>query len=195
MYAVFSFSYSSHTFILMNDNNEINTRNKKLYYFGYGSNIHPCRLKNRAPSARFIGIAQHVGYTLKFNKKSDDGSSKGNIVKSESYCIYGAVYAMTSANKKCLDKAEGPGYKEKPITVICKDKEYCCFTYEAVRQIDNLQPYDWYKCLIVLGAEYVKFPDRYIDTIKKIQSKPDPCNDRREKNKKLVAKIKHCTSD
>ena len=183
----------------MNDHNETNAKAEKCYYFGYGSNIHPYRLKeeDRAPSACFVGISKCTGYALMFNKESIDGSGKGNIVKTKltSDWIYGAVYEIHTDDKKQLSKKEGSGYTEKSITVICQGEKYCCFTYEAKKQTDNLCPYHWYKEMIVLGAEYVEFPNEYIATIKAVESKPDPCTDSREKNEELISKMRDYNGD
>jgi hypothetical protein len=43
------------------------------YYFAYGSNMSPARLKKRAPSSLAIGIAQLAKHALHFHKRSKDG--------------------------------------------------------------------------------------------------------------------------
>lgn len=181
----------------MTENNKTHEAPRSEYYFGYGSNIHPCRLKakDRAPFACFIGIVPLAGYILKFNKKSTDGSGKGNIVETglTSDLVYGAVYAMTVADKERLSETEN-GYKEVPHKLSIGGVEYPCFTFVAEKLTADLQPYHWYREWIVLGAERVGFPADYIDAIKAKRSKPDPCDSRREKNEKRIKGIRQSNS-
>lgn len=180
------------------NNDKTNETPDREYYFGYGSNIHPCRLKaeNRAPSACFIGVARLAGYILKFNKESSDGSGKGNIETGlASDSVYGAVYAMTVDDKERLRDTE-KGYEEVQKEILVRGVKYNCFTFEAEEEnrIDNLQPYHWYKELIVLGAEYAKFPTDYIDAIKAGCFKSDLCDSRRKKQENLIEKIRKFNS-
>ena len=73
-----------------------------LYYFAYGSNLHPVRLLERVPSAQLVGgMLSWSQHRLAFHKKSQDGSSKCNLVHTgeESDEVYGAIYQMDSAHK------------------------------------------------------------------------------------------------
>lgn len=169
-----------------------NIKNNKLYYFGYGSNIHPRRLQERAASARFIGGARLDGYAFNFSKISDDtrgGSGKGNIVKSDSACVYGAVYAMNCGDKDLLTEIE-QGYKIKRIAVTCNNKNYKCFTYVATPATELKPPYDWYKELILVGAEFAQFPADYVAYIKSFPSRDDPCETRASENAKRIAAMR-----
>lgn len=82
-----------------------------IYYFAYGSNLHPTRLMERVPSAEFIGVATHPSHRLTFHKKSNDGSSKCNMYNSgsETDLIYGAIYKLKPEHKDELDRFEGKG--------------------------------------------------------------------------------------
>ena len=50
-----------------------------INYFAYGSNLHPMRLMERVPSAKFVGTVEIKKYRLTFHKKSIDDSSKCNM--------------------------------------------------------------------------------------------------------------------
>jgi len=52
-----------------------------LYYFAYGSNLHPLRLQARLSSAQLIGTTILPGYALKFHKLGHCLSGKCNIVR------------------------------------------------------------------------------------------------------------------
>ena len=73
-----------------------------IYYFAYGSNLHPMRLMERVPSAELVGVAKHPNHALTFHKRSNDGSSKCNMFNSESDLIYGAIYKLKPEHKNEL---------------------------------------------------------------------------------------------
>ena len=166
-----------------------------LYYFAYGSNLHPVRLLERVPSAQLVDVIELNKHRLAFHKKSQDGSSKCNLVHTgeESDGVYGAIYQMDSAHKKALDcfEGNGNGYHDSQLTVGLHGKEYSCFTYFAQRSyIENdLMPYHWYKNLVVLGAKHLQFPDVYVRSIELIESVEDPDEARRKHHGLLIEEI------
>ena len=163
-----------------------------VYYFAYGSNLHPMRLMQRVPSAKLIGVTEHPDHKLTFHKKSSDDSSKCNMFNSgnESDLIYGAIYKLKSEHKNGLDKFEGKGYGyiDRLITLKHNGIEYTCFTYIAQEShiADNLKPYHWYKKLVILGAQYLKFPGSYISSIEDVESMEDPDSTRRKEQEELI---------
>ena len=162
-----------------------------IYYFAYGSNLHPLRLQERVPSAELIGVAKHPNHTLTFHKKSHDGSSKCNIYNAESGLIFGAIYKLNPDHKSELDRFEGKGYIDSQITLEHNDNNYTCFTYLAQQShiANNLKPYHWYKQLVVLGAQYLQFPDAYITSIDAVESIEDPDVSRRKEKNELIKRI------
>ena len=52
----------------------------RLLYFAYGSNLHPTRLGDRAPSVELVGTAVLEGHALRFHKRGADGSGKCNAL-------------------------------------------------------------------------------------------------------------------
>jgi len=166
-----------------------------IYYFAYGSNLHPMRLMQRVPSAELIGVTEHPNHKLTFHKKSNDDSSKCNMFNSgnESDLIYGAIYKLDHEHKTELDKFEGRGYGyiDNKITLLHDGNGYTCFTYLAQQShiVDNLKPYHWYKKLVILGAQYLEFPGSYISSIDEVESVEDPDSKRRKQNEELVESI------
>jgi len=166
-----------------------------LYYFAYGSNLHPMRLIERVPSAELVDVVPLRQYRLAFEKKSQDGSSKCNLVRSDekSDTVYGAIYHIDSSHKQTLDGFEGRGhgYLDDSLTVELQGKAYSCFTYFAqTSHIEHdLMPYHWYKNLVVLGAKHLQFPDVYVRSIQMIESVEDPDETRREHHNQLIEKM------
>ena len=165
-----------------------------IHYFAYGSNLHPLRLQRRIASAQLIGIATIPGYGLCFEKRGQDASGKGHIKPvSHPGGVYGAVYQMDSRHIADLDKFEGPGYGHASLELDINGDTYSCFAYVGLSSHleESLQPYHWYKSLIVLGAEYQGFPADYIRNIQQTPSLADPDPQRTRRNERLVADIKN----
>lgn len=164
-----------------------------IYYFAYGSNLHPARLIERVPSAELVGVARKPKHALTFHKRSSDGSSKCNMFNSETGLIYGAIYRLNPDHKNELDKFEsnGYGYIDKQITLEHNESKYNCFTYLAQKShiVGNLNPYHWYKKLVILGAQYLQFPDAYISSIEAVESIEDPDTSRRKEKEELIERI------
>ena len=164
-------------------------------YFGYGSNMLTCKLKDRCPSAVPIGICKIKKHSLKFHKVSHaiskknrirDISGKGDIVPSESETdeVYGVLFSIDESHKSRLDKAEGYpkyGYDKKTIDVIIiKGEKYRPVMYFAKpTAIDpKKKPYHWYKEQVVQGAREHGLPEYYIKKIKAVESIPDQDQER-----------------
>lgn len=164
-----------------------------LYYFAYGSNLHPLRLAARIASARLFGTTSIPGYRLLFHKRGADGSAKCNLyhTAAELDHVYGAIYTIDPADKCTLDQIEGKGYCNQIIYLTYQGQHYKCFTYIAEpHYIDNsLQPYHWYKELVILGARFLDIPQTYISEFEKLTSIDDPDQKRRDTHVSLIKKI------
>ena len=164
-----------------------------LLYFAYGSNLHPLRLQERVPSAEFVTIAVNDGHRIAFEKHGQDGSGKCNLVSTGNAgdSAYGAIYTLEPEHKPILDRFEGRGYRNRPITVHCHGRDYACFTYVAEQDhVDkHLKPYHWYKQLVVLGARYHRFPEKYISMLESFDSIEDTDTERRQKVEALIENI------
>jgi gamma-glutamylcyclotransferase len=164
-----------------------------LYYFSYGSNLHPLRLMARVPSAKLVGSTRLAGHRLMFHKRGQDDSGKCSLLNTgtESDAVFGAIYTMAHEHKHMLDRIEGngSGYIDRRICVRHQEQEYSCFTYlaEEAHIIDNLKPYHWYKQLVVLGAQYLQFPDAYIASIEMVDSVDDPLAGRNKEHELLIS--------
>lgn len=159
-------------------------------YAAYGSNLHPLRLKARTPTARFVGTGYLPDWSLRFHKRSIDTSGKCSIQKGSSG-LYVAVYQMSAADKQVLDGIEGvgDGYVDASIVVPCIGE---CATYIAAdSHIDDaLEPYDWYRELVVLGCQALQLPADYLRRIEQVLATPDPDPNRGRDNWNIVEMLR-----
>ena len=161
-----------------------------LYYFAYGSNLHPVRLTERVPSAQLVGVTRVTEYSLLFHKRSHDESSKCNLHYTgvDTDVVYGAIYTIGTMHKNTLDQFEGSGYSDQTIQLHCQGQQYQCLTYIAHPSfIDNdLKPYHWYRDLVLAGARFLEFPEAYISELTNVTSVDDPDHHRKNKHVSLL---------
>ncbi len=146
------------------------------------------RLLQRVPSAVKVSNAFLSDYKLVCNKKSKDGSSKANIIKTDipGELVWGLLFNIDSKEKPLLDKAEGLGlgYNEDTLTFVDQlNNSYSAQVYIADSKSINshLLPFDWYKEFIVTGCIQNKLPGDYILQLQSIPCIPDPDEKRRLK--------------
>lgn len=163
----------------------------KIKYAAYGSNLHPIRLSSRVPSANLLGKGILEEKTLRFHKRSKDGSGKCNIIDSEKHKVYVAIYEIYESEKPLLDNAEGVGYgyRTEDIKIIGFGK---CFTYIAEDSYtdNSLKPYTWYKELVLAGCENLKLPTSYINYIRSVEADLDLDKQRNKKYLEMVVRAK-----
>lgn len=161
-------------------------------YAAYGSNLHPRRLQKRVSSARLLGTSFSPAYDLKFHKQSDvDGSGKCSVFAGEGG-VHLAIYEIETSQKHDLDRIEGLGQGYDLLTL--RDEKFGdCLTYVANPAVVNelIQPFDWYKELVLLGCTQHGFPDAYVRQVKSIVSLTDPDADRSRERWALVEELRN----
>jgi gamma-glutamylcyclotransferase (GGCT)/AIG2-like uncharacterized protein YtfP len=161
-------------------------------YFAYGSNMLKERLVERVPSALVRATGHIDGYTIRYNKRSKDGSGKCNLVQTEddNDRVYGVVYDFLVDNKPTLDKSEGlgSGYNAEEIRVTTDNGEMTAYTYVADESAvdDSLKPYSWYKDLVVKGARQHSLPPEYISHLESFEADNDSDIEREKLNRQLL---------
>ena len=161
-----------------------------MRYAAYGSNLHPFRLSERVASAELVTTGFLPGRNLHFHKRSQDGSGKCNIMTG-SEGVHVAVYDVSAADKKALDRIEGVGEGYIEIDLDVPDVGLCASYVAAETHVDDsLLPYDWYRELVLLGARAQHFPKAYIDAIAAIPCRADPDVDRRARNGAIIEAIR-----
>ena len=171
-----------------------------LHYLAYGSNLHPLRLTSRVPSAQFLGLTTLQGYRLCFHKRhQQDQSGKCNmfLTNQRRDSVIGAVYQMRADEKPLLDQCEGPGYRCDNIQVNFNGENLECFVYIAESShIDNkLVPHCWYKNIVLLGAEFHRLPDHYLDAIRQVTAAKDPNDEQHHRHYELIEEMKRFKLD
>jgi hypothetical protein len=153
---------------------------KTLHYLAYGSNLHPLRLMERAPSARVVGVVAMPGRCLKFHKRSNtDRSAKCDLVAlpgdAESFAV---LYELSAAHKPLLDAIEGlgHGYREARVGIQLHGVSYRPFLYvaETSHIAPSLRPFHWYKEMVIAGARHHGLPEYYVAALEAVESVEDP---------------------
>ncbi|MCH9806240.1 MAG: gamma-glutamylcyclotransferase [Alphaproteobacteria bacterium] len=162
-----------------------------IHYFAYGSNMLTERLQARCSSARPIGVASLMGFTLDFSKTSQDGSGKATLVAAPevaSAIVHGVVFELNANQLPILDTFEGLGNGyDRPeglsVSFPSASTPLPVTTYIAHpdHRDEQLQPYDWYHALVVTGARQHGLANHHLDRLTAIFPKPDPHLSRRSR--------------
>ena len=167
--------------------------NGTFVYFAYGSNMLTRRLQaaDRAPTARVIGTGFAKGRKLTFDKLGRDGSGKCDMESSDDTGdrVYGVLFRLALRDKAALDRVEGlgTGYDDRTIRVVTGDGVRNAVTYVAMMKAPRLEPFHWYKALVVAGAMEHGLPDSYIDWLRTFTSREDPQAKRRKHHENVLA--------
>lgn len=153
-----------------------------ILYFAYGSNMFSDRLRYRVPSCQPQSIARLSSHSLRFHKKSNDGSLKCDafLTSDPDDNIYGVIYRIPKSEKAALDQAEGlgSGYNEKTVSLLIAEHEMInAQTYVADPSAiaSGLPIYSWYKDFVVQGAIENNIPTDYVaNNVMTVSAIPDP---------------------
>jgi len=153
-------------------------------YFAYGSNLHPHRLADRLGAVSLIGVVRLANTRLLFDKVGRDHSGKCNlelnVTESE---VWGALYELTEEQFATLDQHEsrGHGYARESVSVSTNGDTVIADTYIAMPEFrdGNLQPFSWYRDLVLAGARHHQFPPDYCRHLEDTTVISDPDRERR----------------
>jgi gamma-glutamylcyclotransferase (GGCT)/AIG2-like uncharacterized protein YtfP len=152
-----------------------------MLYFAYGSNMYTARLRDRVTSARPLRPARLLNHTLRFHKRSTDGSGKADayFTGNPEDVIWGVVFDFEEYEKPDLDAHEGlgSGYDTQEVTIIDRDgAQHRAYMYVASDSyIDpELRPNARYKQYVTDGAREHGLPDEYVAHIEAVQTMDDP---------------------
>lgn len=163
-----------------------------MLYAAYGSNLHPVRIQQRTPSAKLLGTGAIADMALRFHKRGyRDFSGKCNIVPCSHSHVHVAIYDISTAEMSWLDRHEGAGAGYNRAIVSVNGFGECVSYIAAAPHIDErLSPFFWYKELVVMGCEKMRFPLGYIRAIRAIPAVRDLNKDRRNTHTQIVKKCK-----
>jgi gamma-glutamylcyclotransferase len=148
-----------------------------MKYFAYGSNMLEVRFKHRsrAPSASCIGVGMLRGYQIRFHKMGKDGSAKCNALKTENLgdTVYGVVFHVADREMLLLDKEEDigrGGYSRSKVNIEMvngsREPLVACYFANPKFIDDSLHPFEWYKALVVAGAQEHNLPEEYVQVLR-----------------------------
>lgn len=149
-----------------------------ITYLAYGSNMWRRRIELRLGTCKMLGVASLRGFSLRFHKRGGDGSGKcdayhtGDITDT----LYGVVYSLSEYQREMLDGFEGPGYASREVPVRTRSGMLTAYTYVAkVGHLQpELQPFEWYKSIVVAGARAHLLPADYIERLTAVCAVTDP---------------------
>ncbi len=167
-----------------------------VLYLAYGSNLHPRRLRERIGEVELAGVVHLPGWQLCFDKRGTDGSAKANLrpTPGSDHVAWAAAYRVELEQLPALDRFEGcgGGYETFRFDVEIDGDRRPALAYLTPSHwtTDVMQPYDWYRELIVAGAGYLGLPDDYIAAIRRTGVIIDADAARRERKMALAEACK-----
>ena len=154
----------------------------EILYLAYGSNMLPRRIEQRLGRCEPMGAVSLDGYALCFHKRGGDGSGKCDAYQTgvSTDILYGVVYSLTRRQRDLLDGFEGPGYASRNVSVNAGASSLTVYAYVARSEhVETaLQPFGWYKSIVLAGARTHGLPAHYIARIAAVGSLSDPDRDR-----------------
>jgi hypothetical protein len=162
-----------------------------LTYFAYGSNMLLERLRERVASARKAGIAYVEGRVLRWHKQGRDRSGKCDIVETRARgeVVWGVLFDILPRELSGLNEAEA-GYELREVAVRGERGSSTAITYSAqgIHTDPTLQPFAWYKALVVAGAQEHGLPGDYVGRLEAVAARTDPDTARAEKMMALLGR-------
>jgi gamma-glutamylcyclotransferase (GGCT)/AIG2-like uncharacterized protein YtfP len=151
------------------------TKELRLYYFAYGSNLDWLQMQRRCPSARFICIARLVGYRFAIARHSRlRNCGTANIFAAAGSEVCGVVYDVNEQDFAILDGFEDGYRRERLFVYDLTDgaRALEVVAYIAEREERVPLPTADYKRHIVDGARYWQLPPSYCEMLEKIPAEP-----------------------
>jgi len=148
------------------------------YYFAYGSNMNPDRVRRRQMLFDHHQAGTLRDFRLAFNKRSVKfiGAASANVMMQKGAVTEGVVYRLKQADEITrMDPYEGYPlrYDRLSLTVVCADGPLSAWVYVANQEyIDNsLRPTSWYLRHMLAGKEFLS--ESYIEQLTAVDCLPD----------------------
>lgn len=134
------------------------------YYFAYGSNMNPARVRERGLAFDRVVGAHLYDHALCFNKRSrkQHGAGHANIAGSPGRVVEGVLYRLAHADEiEKMDPFEGTPTQYRRDTVeVCVAhglETVSAWTYFGVDAVldDGLLPPSWYMDHLLAGRQYL----------------------------------------
>lgn len=143
------------------------------WYFAYGSNLSTDQKERRTGAIREARRARLDGYRVAFNKRSNDGTGKANIVRAAARTVWGVVYRCSAEALRDMDRMEGVAYGHyirRQIRVrVDTGEEMDAVTYIAGDSFvdDSCAPSQEYLQTMLQGARSHGIPEEYVREIER----------------------------
>ena len=143
-----------------------------LYYFAYGSNMNPERVRARGLEHSQVLSGQLSGYELSFNKYSAKrAGSAANIIRKKNAVTEGVLYLLSEADQiLMMDPFEGypDHYTREILSIATKSESVKAWVYIANQRFvrTNLLPPRWYLNHLLAGKQFLTHP--YYERLKKV---------------------------
>ncbi len=148
------------------------------YYFAYGSNMNPDRVKLRGMAVRSYMGGQLSDYRLVFNKRSTifPGAASANIMVSSGSVVEGVIYELESHQTiESMDPFEGYPirYSRHIVSIATRKGALNSWVYTANEDHiqEGLKPAKWYLDHLLAGKEFLS-PSYYMD-LARVDPLPD----------------------
>lgn len=129
-------------------------------------------------------------HALRFHKRGRDGSGKCNVLPDDRFDVAGVVFRIDRPGISRLDRIEGRGYRRNTIHVsgLLSGRRYaaCCYVAKRSAIDDEGIAFDWYRDLVIAGAEDHALPRDYIAALQAAPSRVDPNPRRRRQQLALL---------
>tara|TARA_B100000959_G_scaffold145887_1_gene153176 strand:- start:1123 stop:1632 length:510 start_codon:yes stop_codon:yes gene_type:complete len=148
------------------------------YYFAYGSNMNPDRVRQRQMQFDYFQAGKLHDFRLVFNKRSVKyiGAASANVVMHKDAVTEGVVYRLTNADEiSMMDPYEGfpVRYDRQPLEILCPDGPVNAWVYLAQQEYvdNNLKPTRWYLDHLLAAGELLS--STYIEKLAAVDCLPD----------------------
>ncbi len=132
------------------------------FYFAYGSNMNPDRIRERIPQARLVGTASILGWRLKERLYAD-------IERCPNGRVCGVLYLLTQTEILNLDVYEGYPRTYGCVeldAIIDPEHKVSAFTYvmtaAARREREGLKYPEAYRLICSAGAQWHGIRDEFL---------------------------------
>lgn len=148
--------------------------NNVIWYFAYDSAMNTSRLKGRGLKIISYEPAYLNDYELKFNKRSVDGTTKANIVRTPDKKVYGIIYKLPKSELTKLDNIVGKASghydrQELEITTLNEEVFIACVYASAAKYLvteTQMKPSHQHVNTILNAAGRHKLDQDYIAYLK-----------------------------
>lgn len=147
------------------------------WYFAYGSNMNPDRVRTRGVGFDAILGGQLRGFQLVFNKRSVKypRAASANVMEKPGFKVEGLLYRMRDeADIESMDPYEGYPlrYNRYKLPIVVQESIEPAWVYTANENYreNGLKPASWYLQHLLKGEQYLS--PGYLEQLKQVECLP-----------------------